>query len=208
MSRNTVALATTLLLAGALTGVAASPAAAHNVVVATTPQAGETLTALPDAFSITTSEPMLELAGGQGFALQIRDAAGLFYGDGCIEVSGPTLSAEPALGAPGAYEVLWQAVSEDGHTIDGTIPFTWAPEGEVEASPGFAEPPVCGVDATPVPTESQTAAPEPSATAEPAPASGVDLGTVLWVGGALLALGVAAAIAIWFAGRRSRTGGE
>jgi methionine-rich copper-binding protein CopC len=203
MRLRSIALAAGVAIALCGLALPAASASAHNVVIETTPSAGETLTALPEAFEIVTNEALLSLEGGHGFALQIRDAAGLYYGDGCVDVVDNTMSADPALGAPGAYTVLWQAVSADGHTIDGTIPFTWAPEGEVEPSPGLAEAPVCGqaqVSAT------ATAAPEPSATAQPSTASGVDLGTVLWVGGALLALGLAAAIAIWFASRK-RIGG-
>ena len=39
-----------------------------------------------------------------------------------------------ALGEPGAYTMLWQAVSADGHSVDGEIPFTWAPTDDVEPS--------------------------------------------------------------------------
>jgi methionine-rich copper-binding protein CopC len=201
--RRSITLAAVAGLAVSWLALSASAASAHNVVIETTPAAGETLTELPDEFRIVTNDALLSLEGGQGFALQIRDAAGLYYGDGCVEVVDNIMSAAPALGEPGEYTVLWQAVSADGHTIDGTIPFTWAPAVEVEASPGFAGSPVCGqaqVSAT------ATATPEPSATAELPAASGVDLGMVLWVGGALLALGTAAAIAIWLAGRK-RIGG-
>ncbi|HEX7834445.1 MAG TPA: copper resistance protein CopC, partial [Pseudolysinimonas sp.] len=110
-----------------------------------------------------------------------------------------------ALGAPGDYTMLWQAVSEDGHSVSGSIPFSWAPTDAVAPSIGSAEPPVCGQAPTPTPTPSASgtpATPTAEPTPEPSAASGIDLATVLWVGGALLAIGIAVAIAIVAAGRR------
>jgi methionine-rich copper-binding protein CopC len=194
-----------IVVAAALVGPAgfATPAFAHNVLVASTPEAGQTLTELPEAFSITTNEALLALPGSNGFALQVRDAAGRYYGDGCVTIVDATMSAQPALGDAGAYTMLWQAVSADGHSIDGEIPFMWAPSGEVEPSASSATPPVCGEAAAPTPTA--TAGPPPASgepTAAPAEASGIDTATVLWIGGALLAAGIAVAIAIVVAGRR------
>jgi methionine-rich copper-binding protein CopC len=202
MSRRSgvVLLLTAALAALATVALVATPASAHNVVIATTPSAGETLTELPERFSIVTNEPLLALDGGKGFVLRIRDAAGAYYGDGCVRIVDATMSATPALGAPGDYTVLWQAVSADGHTIDGEIPFSWQPSGDVTPSEGFAEPPVCGEE--PGATATSPATPEPGPTAEGPTASGVDLATVLWIGGALLAVGVAVAVAIALAGRR------
>jgi methionine-rich copper-binding protein CopC len=182
--------------------LAAGAAPSHNVLIASTPEANETLTELPPEFSITTNEDLLALPGSKGFALEIQDAAGAYYGDGCVEVAGPTMSAAAALGEPGDYTVLWQAVSEDGHSVSGSIPFTWAPADDVEPSTGSAAPPVCGEAATPTPTPSATASPTSEPTAEPAPASGIDLATVLWIGGILLAIAIAVAIGIAVAGRR------
>ncbi len=194
-----VSLSTAVVAAAMLV----APASAHNVLIASTPEAGETVTELPPRFSVTTNEAMLVVPGSQGFALQIRDAAGTYYGDGCVEVADATMSATAAIGAPGDYTMLWQAVSSDGHSIDGEIPFTWAPDAgaDPDADAGSPTPPVCGQAASPTPAASApTTSGEP--TAEPAPESGIDLATVLWIAGALLALGIAAAVAIAVAGRR------
>ncbi len=182
----------------------AVPAYAHNVLVASTPAADQVLTELPDSFSVTTNEDLLELDGSNGFALQIRDAAGAYYGDGCVQVVDATMSATAALGEPGAYTMLWQVVSADGHSVDGEIPFTWQPTGAAEASPAFETPPVCGETATPEPSASAS---QPPATGDPIAegptASGIDLPTVLWIGGAILAAGLAVAVAIALAGRKT-----
>ncbi len=203
-----------LVTAAVVLGGVALPAQAHNVLVASTPATGETLTALPAQFSITTNEPLLDTGGaGNSFALQVRDAAGLFYGDGCVTVVDSSMSTAASLGGAGAYTMLWQAVSADGHTISGEIPFSWAPAGDVEAGTGSTAPAVCGVDAAPsaTPEPTVTATPEsgaeaPAATAEPAdPASSsVPLADVLWIGGTILAVGLAVAAAIAYASSRAR----
>jgi methionine-rich copper-binding protein CopC len=208
MTRKSLALSTSLLVAGSIALALSAPlaASAHNELVASTPTEGQVLTTLPDAFSITTNENLLELDGSNGFALQIRDAAGAYYGDGCVQVVDATMSATAALGAPGAYTMLWQAVSADGHSVDGEVAFTWQPSGPVQASPALEKPPVCGEAATPEPTAS---AGQPSASGDPvaqAPtASAIDLPTVLWIGGALLAVGIAIAVAIVLAGRKTKS---
>lgn len=204
MTKNRAAVAAIIVAASIVGPVGfVTPAYAHNVLVDSTPEAGETLTELPEQFSVTTNEAMLALPGSQGFVIRIQDADGAYYGDGCVEVVGSTMSATAAAGAPGEYTMLWQAVSADGHSIDGEIPFTWAPSADVDADAGSATPPVCGQAAspTPVPTASATTPPvEPTPEAEPA--SGIDLVTELWIAAALLALGIAAAVAIAIAGRR------
>ena len=89
------------LLAGAGVFAVAGPAQAHNYVVSTIPASGSVLTQLPEQFSVTTNDNLLNLAGeGNGFVMQIRDAGGAYYGDGCVTVQGATMSAVAALGDP------------------------------------------------------------------------------------------------------------
>ena len=60
-----------LMVIGAVV-VASAPAQAHNYLVDSTPKAGEILTVLPDQFSITTNDALLNIAkNGAGFALQV-----------------------------------------------------------------------------------------------------------------------------------------
>jgi methionine-rich copper-binding protein CopC len=123
---------------------AAAPAQAHNYLVSSTPAAGQTLTELPERFEVTTNGPLLTLGGSTGgFALQVKDAEGRFYGDGCVTVEGPTMSTAAALGAAGTYTVIWQVVSSDGHTVSDEFTFDWAPAAGQTASTGSATVPDC-----------------------------------------------------------------
>jgi methionine-rich copper-binding protein CopC len=150
-------------LTGAAMLLSAAPAWAHSYLVDSTPAEGETLTELPDAFSVTANETLLDLqsdgSGGQGaFGLVIRDADGGYYGDGCVSVVDATMSTDPVLGASGDYTMIWQVVSADGHPVSGEIPFTWEAPAGFEPATSHETAPVCGEDPasspTPVPGDS------------------------------------------------------
>jgi methionine-rich copper-binding protein CopC len=194
------------LLAGALTLAAPLAAIAHDELIDSTPTSGQTLTALPDTFSVTMNEPLLALDGSNAFALQITDAAGNYYGDGCLTEDGATLSTPAALGVAGAYTLAWQVVSNDGHPVSGEIPFTWQPPANAEPAPALAAPPVCGEDPQPVVTEQPSSGPtpEPSPSAEAPAASAIDPALVGWIGGGVVAAGLVIAAAILIASRRRR----
>jgi methionine-rich copper-binding protein CopC len=155
-----VGVAAVALSVGAVVLVTAAPAWAHSAIVASTPEEGETLTALPDAFSVTGNETLLDL-GDQGvFQLQIRDAAGGYYGDGCVSIVDATMSAEPVLGASGDYEMLWQVVSADGHPVSGEIPFSWDAPADFEPATAHETAPVCGEDPDAAETPTPLAPPQ------------------------------------------------
>jgi methionine-rich copper-binding protein CopC len=198
MRRLTIASVGLAVAAVAVLGFAA-PAQAHDRVVASTPAEGETLTALPAEFSLTANETFLDLVGdGTGFGIQVTDAAGRYYGDGCVSIVDATMTTAAALGDAGAYVLTYQYVSSDSHTTSGVINFTWAPPADAEPSIGRSTAPVCGeavetASPTPSPeptmTTQETPA-EPSATAAPAAASD-STSTLLWIGGAGLAVVIA-----------------
>lgn len=179
----------------------AAPAQAHNYLVSSTPSAGETLTVLPKDFVITTNGILLDIDGkGAGFGLQVTDAAGAYYGDGCVTVDGHSVSTVAGLGSAGAYTVTWQAISTDGHTISDSFGFTWQPPAGFTPSVGSTKVPDCNGTA--------------SVNERPAPGAGttgsqtVDTGTlntVLWIGGALLAVAAAVILTLIITGRRRKT---
>ena len=175
---------------GAVLGLAA-PAQAHDYIASSTPAEGETLAALPADFSVTASATLLDLAGdGSGFGIQVTDAAGRFYGDGCVSIVDSTVSTPAALGEAGDYELVWQFVSSDGHPTSGTIGFSWAPPAGAVASPGAETPPVCGDEAAEAPEpEMTTQATDPAEPSSEAPVeASADRSTLLWIGGAAVAV--------------------
>ena len=195
-------------------GVAA-PAQAHDTVVSSTPAADATLTELPAAFDIVTSEPLLDVGGQSGaFALQVLDAQGLYYGDGCLDIEGSTMTTAAALGAAGAYTVRWQFIASDGHTVSGEYPFTWSPSTPAAPSTGSATPPVCGAAApSPSPSASEPGASEspaasaPTDEATPAPqsepsAQSDSLPVVLGIGAAVIGIAVLVVAAVLLLGRK------
>ena len=204
-----VALATAAVLA------IATPASAHNVVTGTTPADGATITELPELYSVTTSEPMLELGGDAGFAMQVTDAAGRFYGNGCLAVDGGTMSLGATAGEAGEYTVTWQIVSEDGHPSSGAFAFTWEPASDATITPGLATPPVCGETVVPPPaTPTETPQPAPSASHTASTGHGTEsgpveppLGLVLSLGVGVLLAGVAVAVALLVSARRRKNAG-
>ncbi len=194
-----------LVIIGAFVAVAAAlavaaPAQAHNYLVSSTPSANQTLTTLPPNFVITTNGVLLNLnKDGSGFALQVRDAKGRYYGDGCVNVDGAAISMPAAIGAPGPYTVTWQVISTDGHTVSDTFAFGWAGTGT--AGVGQKSPPTChgkyhfsagGLPAAGSGTGSQSVA------------DGT-LVTVLWIGGAVLAVGAAVVVTLLVTSRKHRS---
>jgi len=180
-------------VAGLLLLVAA-PASAHNYLVASTPAEGSTLTQLPDEFSVTTNDTLLDLAGdGGGFAIQISDSDGGYYGDGCFTIRDATLSTVAALGEAGNYRMLWQLVSADGHTVSGEINFDWQPTGDQVLSEPLSAPPACGGGSL---DEAPPAATAPPVESVEGRSFGVDSGTVILIGAAT-ALVLVAGVAIF-----------
>ncbi|MBX3100183.1 MAG: copper resistance protein CopC [Salinibacterium sp.] len=156
----------------------AAPAQAHNYLVSSTPSEGQTLTELPTEFSVTTNGPLLTIEGSiTGFGLEIKGADGLYYGDGCVTVLGASISEKAALGPAGDYTMVWQLISEDGHTVSGEVNFSWAPDATFQPSEGTSAPATCG-NSTAVPVAS---GPETTH-------GNADLGDVLWIGGTIGAL--------------------
>jgi copper resistance protein C len=181
------------VVALALLGVlaTATPAQAHSYLVDSTPEVGATLTTLPEKFSVTANEPLLDLAGnGSGFGIEIVDENGLYYGDGCVDVEGPRMFTDAALGDPGRYVLVYQFVSADGHPVSDQFSFDWAPTGDVTASAGSTSPGDCdGLYARGDGSGGDGA----GSTAD---AASIDLSAVLWIGGALLAVGIAVVVTL------------
>ncbi len=162
------------LLCGTVLGVllvGASPAYAHNVVEDRSPAPDSTVTESPVAISLTTDDTLLDLGGeAKGFGVVVRDSGGLYYGNGCVDVSERTMTARAELGEAGTYEITYQFVSADGHSLSERYEFIFEPSADHLAATGYDTPAECGVPRdTPVEESRPVALPTPTdeAAAEP-----------------------------------------
>ena len=137
------------LLGGTLLGallLGASPAYAHNVVEDRTPAPDSSVTDSPVTISLTTDDVFLDLSGEtKGFGVAVRDSAGLYYGDGCVELSERTMTASAELGQAGTYEIIYQFVSADGHSLSESYEFAFEPGPSHTPVLGYNTPAECGV---------------------------------------------------------------
>ena len=141
------------------------------------PTAGSVVTMQPGVFSVTTNDLLLDLGGsGAGSAMVVTGPASapLFYGDGCATVSGATVETSAQLGAAGAYTVIWQTVSTDGHAISDEFAFDWKPAAGEELGAGAAAAPTCGTETDAAPSDAGAATPAD-------PATDGSLSTVVWI---------------------------
>ncbi|NQX12609.1 copper resistance protein CopC [Microbacteriaceae bacterium VKM Ac-2855] len=193
-------LAGAVVAGAALALAVAAPAAAHNYLVASTPTADSTLTTQPETISVTTNDNLLDLGGdGNAAAIQVVGPADAprYYGDGCVTVLGPTASMPAQLGAAGEYTVTWQVVSTDGHPVSDSFTFEWQPDATQVLAAGSATAPDCN---------GTISAAEPVASDQPAASTASDpalLNDVLWIGGGVLAVVVAAGVTLLVLRRRA-----
>lgn len=193
-ARGGIAAAVFVAMAFIATLWVATPAMAHNYYIDSTPGINEELTTLPEKFIVTTNDNLLNLEGAVGgFFMKVTGPDGLYYGDGCVTVSGPSVSMPASLGPAGDYTLDWQAVSADGHTISDTIPFTWKPtKGNESPVQGSSTVPDCSPEAVTDPEESEEsndAVTTPEKTMENTDDAGSMNG--LWIGGAVIAVALA-----------------
>jgi methionine-rich copper-binding protein CopC len=187
-----------MLVFASVLGIAA-PAFAHNFLVSSDPAAGQTLTKLPSKFIITTNEGLLDLSGhGAGFAFDVEDSNHRFYGNGCVTVTGPSMSIAPVIGAAGTYTVVWQIVSADGHIVSNQYTFTWAPQGPFTPAVGTSHPQDCNG------RSGGTAPPDPNLGTDPTRQPTANLGLVLGIGGGVVGLGIILTLVILLTGRKKK----
>lgn len=163
----------------------AVPASAHTSFLSSSPAADSVVTEQPGTISVTTTDDLLVLGGEvTGMALQVSGPSGsdepLYYGDGCVTVSGATAATKAQLGQPGEYTVTWKVIAADSHPLDGQFTFTWEPAPGQELAEGSTEAPTCGTDAAASPVSADA----------------------LWIGGAAVAALVAALVTIVVVARR------
>jgi methionine-rich copper-binding protein CopC len=193
----------------------AQSASAHDYLVSTNPAADSTVTEALTEVSLTFNEPPLADASA-AIAIEVHDPSGANVAHGEVSVVNSTLSIAASPTTPGAYTVLWQNVSADGHAVSGEFAFDYAGP----AAGGAATVPAGGAGTAPATGPASTpATPEPTPTvsgATPVPTSaspsavggsGVQLPLVLIGVGTALAVVVVVALIVVIALRRRRSAG-
>jgi methionine-rich copper-binding protein CopC len=200
-----VRLAGAAVIAAALLGWAAAPAAAHSELVSSDPANGASLPAVPPTATLTFNE---NIAGEfTSVAVTIGSeapapAAATTVGPAVTVDLAAALAALPpdAAAQPGpvAWTVAYRVVSADGHPIQGQIGFT-APL-PAAPTPTPAPTPSASPASEPTPTASDLAA---AAAAEPVEPSDTGGSATPWLvgGAALIAVGAVGGVA--FARRRT-----
>ncbi len=126
-----VAFAVSLLLGTAL----AAPALAHTALKSSDPKKNARVEMI--------GKVTLEFTESVRFpAVLVRGADGKRYESGRPEVDGATVTQGVADSVPpGAYTIAWRVVSDDGHPVEGEIPFTVvAPKAPAAAATASASP--------------------------------------------------------------------
>lgn len=106
-------------------------AQAHDEVGGTSPAADSTVSAGQISVSVSFEEEILKTEANLGVVAKVTDPAGELVSNGCVTVTGNTLSTPIDVDAPGAYIVEWRSVSSDGHATEGEFSF------EVENNNGY-----------------------------------------------------------------------
>jgi methionine-rich copper-binding protein CopC len=111
-------LLTGLALAGLLGAV---PAAAHSVLLATSPARGGTVATVPSKVVLTFNE----MVRGEFSTIHVTGPDGKRRDDGHLQVLNDFVT-EPLAGTrpAGQYVVDWRVVSADGHVVSGQFMFT------------------------------------------------------------------------------------
>ena len=167
--------AAAMLLASAL--LWPMPASAHDQFIGSDPADGSTLTTFPSAVNLEFNNTPLEI----GATIVVVDTQEREYTTD-VTFADHVVTAHLAPGPSDTnYQVRWRVVSSDGHAISGAFDFA---VGDVSAADQF--PPLEGSDAA----ASTTQAPAGSDSG-----TGVGRTALIAVAGALVALGLWAALA-------------
>ncbi|HEY0560485.1 MAG TPA: copper resistance protein CopC [Frankiaceae bacterium] len=131
------ALLLPLLLAGLLVGTA-GPAAAHAILLSSSPASGATLADPPAEVTLTFDE----VVTARTDAVSVLGPGGSRVAMGPTRDDGPRIRAAfPAHLAVGAYAVSWRVVSADGHVVGGTFTFgLGVPAPDAGASTAVSQP--------------------------------------------------------------------
>lgn len=114
-----------------------SHAAAHDALLGTEPEDGETVEEAPEQVVLTFAAEQ----AGVGAEVAVTGPDGSAWSDGAAVVAGATVTQPLLDGMPaGDYTVAWRSVAGDGHPVSGTFRFALAigeagTEPEASAAP-------------------------------------------------------------------------
>lgn len=117
--RRVLAVVLAALTAALVVFATAAPAAAHDQLLSTDPEAGATLEKAPESLELTFSGDIQDI----GHEIHVTDSRGGDVTQGTVGVEGKTVS-QPLRdngGEDETYTVVWRVVSQDGHPIEGSF---------------------------------------------------------------------------------------
>ncbi|OLF06319.1 copper resistance protein CopC [Actinophytocola xinjiangensis] len=160
----------------------ATPALAHNQLVASNPADKATVQTSPATVALTFDQPV---QNGEGLnSIAITGPEGTTWTVGAPEVASNVVSAPvDALGPAGEYTIGYRILSADGHPVRGELTFTLATAG----------------DGTPAPAS--TAGGEAS---DGSDTDGGGLPVWVWILGAVVVLGAGLTVALRIGGKPTR----
>ncbi|WP_017558122.1 copper resistance CopC family protein [Nocardiopsis baichengensis] len=200
-TRRAAALAGALAAATAL-GLATAPAAsAHDVLLSSTPEEGDTLDTAPETVELTFSADI----GDGGNAIAVNGPDGDDHATGGITIDGPDaeIGMEPLTEA-GDYTIAYRMVSSDGHVIEDTVEFTVSDEAVADEQEAASE--EGGEESSPTPEDD--GATDEARTQEDAPPSSDPVSLFGPVGGAIIGIALLALVVIAIIRLRRRGGGD
>lgn len=163
----------------------ATPAFAHNQLIASSPADEATVQESPASVELTFDQPVQQGEGLNTVAITGPDGAN--WGVGPAEVSSNVVTATvDELGPAGEYRIGYRILSADGHPVSGELTFTLATAG----------------DGTPAPAEDQ-AGDEASGSDDSDDGDG-GLPIWVWILGAVVLLGAGLTVALRIGGGQPR----
>lgn len=164
-------------VAGLALLLGAAPALGHAQFLGSDPEEGATLDTAPDQVSLQFNENIpAEFA-----AVTVVGPDGEQYQTGEVSAGDGTVVTTVELGPAGEYEIGYRVISDDGHPISGSVPFTLTTAGPAAPATTTAPP-------------AQAAEPEPAVSEQ----DRGDQGTPMWpwIVGAVVLVGGGAAAAL------------
>ncbi|KDA04548.1 copper resistance protein CopC [Microbacterium sp. CH12i] len=157
----TAALVVLLAVTASVLGIT-SPAAAHDDLVSSYPQAEATIDGSPAEITLTFTADLTNMESAS--VIEVIDAGGTNVAIDAPQVSAASITQHLAPDATaGVFTVRWKVVSSDGHPISGEYLYTVE---DTAAGPAPADPaPAESNSPTPAPSASDAAAPTPEPTA-------------------------------------------